>query len=161
MRIEDPIVRRSQRVLAMVHELHKQGYQNIGLYPGYSPSGCHWRCMITPVTFLRIENGGLDLRVKDGLLVAHHSSGASGNLYFGWEDARHDTARELSAKFVQRFPQLADAGRGRNYAYAGWFVELLGRSETGELPIAFGDYLEFHGTLKTTCHGEIPLPPLE
>ena len=160
MRINDPIVRRSQRVLAMLHELHKQGYQNLGVYSGYSPSGGHWRCMIAPVHHLRVDNGGLELLQSDEALVAHHTSGTSGNHYFGWEDAKHDTARELAAKFLQRFPALANAGMGRNYVYAGWFVEVLGRSEEGELPVAFGDYLDFNGALKTTGHGEIPLPPL-
>lgn len=161
MRINDPIVRRSQRVLAMLHELHKQGYQNLAVYPGYSPSGGHWRCLVAPVNDLRIDMGRLRLTSSDHALVARHSSGTSGNHYFGWEDAAHDTARELAARFLQRFPRLSNAGRGRNYAYAGWFVEVLGRSEKGELPVAFGDCLELNGALKTTGHGEMPLPPLD
>ena len=41
MRHPDPIVRRCQRVLAMVHELHKRGYQRLRIMPGMSPSGMY------------------------------------------------------------------------------------------------------------------------
>ncbi|GGG46532.1 hypothetical protein GCM10010964_37370 [Caldovatus sediminis] len=43
----DPL-RRSVRVLAMVGDLHKRGYQRVRVMPYMAPSGCHWRCEIVP-----------------------------------------------------------------------------------------------------------------
>jgi hypothetical protein len=40
------IIRRSTRLLAAVHELHKQGYQNLAIYTGMSISGFHWRLQL-------------------------------------------------------------------------------------------------------------------
>ena len=43
----DLTARRGTRVIAMVHELHKAGYQRIRIVPGISGSGMHWRCSVT------------------------------------------------------------------------------------------------------------------
>lgn len=58
----------------------------------------------------------------------HYTSGM-GNEYFDWRDAQHDTARDLAEKFVERFPDLASAGKGQGWEYVGWFVEMLGVAE--------------------------------
>lgn len=49
-RSSDPHLRRAQRVLAMVHELHKRGYQRLRIVPGMNSSGSAWRCFITQET---------------------------------------------------------------------------------------------------------------
>lgn len=159
-RIDDPLVRRSQRLLAMVHELHKQGYQELGVYPGMSPSGMHWRCAITPVSNLRLDSSGLKLISDTERLVAHHSSGDSGNLYFGWQDSRNDSARELAEKFLRRFPMIAENAKRSNWPYAGWLTELIGRTERGELPVCYSDYSNPRGYVGTTKGGRWPLPPI-
>ena len=35
----------------------------------------------------------------------------------------------MADKFVTAFPSLAERARGRDWEYAGWLVELLGRME--------------------------------
>jgi len=87
----------------MVHELHKLGYQKLRIVPGMSPSGMWWRCSITPVTNILPQNGA---RSKEWDTDAAHYSSSQENVYFGWEDTQHDTARQLAAKFVERFPAI-------------------------------------------------------
>jgi hypothetical protein len=43
---EQQIILRSTRLLAAVHELHKQGYQNLAIYTGMSNSRFHWRIQL-------------------------------------------------------------------------------------------------------------------
>ena len=64
------------------------------------------------------------------------------NRYFEWEDAKQATARELAALFVQRAPEIGQASEGRDWLYAGWFAEMLGFVDKGELPIAYSDWYE-------------------
>ena len=66
--------------------------------------------------------------------VTYTSGSAESGEYFGWRDSSGDDARELALKFVTRFPALASAGDGWDYAYAGWFQHLLGLAERGWFP---------------------------
>lgn len=69
----------------------------------------------------------------------------------------------LGGKVRERFPEIASAGRGRDWAYTGWFAELLGFAVRGTLPVA---YAEFHDPvpwyLPTTegTQSGLPMPPL-
>lgn len=72
--------RRALRILRLVHELHKQGYQLLRIVPGMSPSGCYWRCAITPRSNVLRSHGAM---LSDNeRLVAHYTSGQD-NEYFG------------------------------------------------------------------------------
>ncbi|GLC27763.1 hypothetical protein [Roseisolibacter agri] len=139
----DSSVRRGQRVLSMVHELHKRGYQRLRVMPGMSPSGGYWRCNVTPASNILRTHGAM---ARDfTALTAHYTSGME-NEYFGWQDARTDSARVLADKFVERFPEIAAAAVGRDWAYVGWYTEMLGIAEQGYLPVAYADWWD-------------PLPP--
>lgn len=128
--------RRVLRVLAMVHELHKAGYQRLRICPGIGGPGA-WRCAISPVSNTRKEHGALFR--DETRLVARHTE-ASDNEYFGWRDAKTDTARELAAKFIQRFPDIAREGIGEDWPYVGWYVQMLGLAEKGDVPVAYSDW---------------------
>lgn len=160
MRHPDPAIRRCQRVLTMVHELHKRGYQRLRIMPGMSPSGAHWRCNVTPVTNILRTDGAMARSFDQ--LSANYTS-AMDNAYFGWDDAAKDTARDLADKFLSRFADIAEAGRGRDWAYAGWYVEMLGLAERGTLPVSYADWFETPtpGRLPTTAgvDSELPVPP--
>lgn len=129
--------RRALRVLRLVHEFHKQGYQRMRIAPGMSPSGCSWRCAITPRSNI-LRTHGAKLSSWDRL-VAHYSSG-QGNEYFGWTDAQHDDVKTLAAKFHERMPEIVQASRGVDWEYAGWYVSMLGHVERGLFPIAYSDW---------------------
>ncbi|MHB1517573.1 MAG: hypothetical protein ACYCVN_00715 [Acidimicrobiales bacterium] len=136
-----PHQRRAQRVLSMVGELHKWGYQRLRAIPAMAPSGMYWRCMITPASnTLRTHGGHLANWDFDGRLVATYSSGGEGNEYFGWTDRKDADARVLADTFVERFPEICGASRGADWLYAGWFVEVLGIAEQGWFPYLYADY---------------------
>jgi hypothetical protein len=137
-RDHDPAMRRAQRVLLMVHELHKLGYQRLRIVPGMSPSGMHWRCSVTHTGNILAAHGAM-MRIEGE--AAHYTSG-QGNAFFDWEDARRDTARQLAGKFLERFAELAAKGRGLDWSYAGWYVQMLGFAERGALPVAYADWDE-------------------
>ncbi len=133
--------RRTGRVVAMVHELHKAGYQLIRISPGLSPSGLHWRCPITCAA--NIAPDGFSIKAASpatGLFVPYTSADPG---YFGWTDAAAFSARQLAVRFLHAFPLLAQAGLGRDWAYAGWLTEALGvveQGNTSDYPVFYADY---------------------
>jgi hypothetical protein len=142
----EPHIRRAVRVLAMVSELHKIGYQRLRVMPFMSPSGAYWRCSIASTKLFYRNHGALlctlvssDGEVQGRATVASYSSGQASQ-YFGWSDAQKDDARSLAGRFLERFSELADSGRGWDHAYAGWFHRLLGLAEAGWLPVVLSDY---------------------
>lgn len=158
-RSADPILRRCQRVLLMVHELHKRGYQRLRIMPGLSASGGAWRVCVTPISNILRTHGAM--AADYGRMSAHYTS-ADENRFFGWDDARGDTARALADKFERRFPEVLAAAEGSDWDYAGWYVEMLGVAESGALPISYADWYEppAPGRLKTTdAARDLPLPP--
>lgn len=126
---ENPTLRRCARVVAMVHELHKVGYQRIRAIPQEAPNGMHWRCHVTFAA--NVEPDGISLKdfdIHNRGLVAHYSTG-QGTEYFGWKDAGQMTARELAVLFLDRYPDIAQNGQGRDWLYAGWLTDFLGMME--------------------------------
>lgn len=151
-----PAIRHAQRVLLIVHELHKRGYQRLRISPGMSPSGMHWRCTITPVSNILVFDGAM---TRDYDVGAHYST-ADENIFFGWQDAREDTARALATKFIERFPEIVSAGKGSDWSYAGWYVQMLGFAEQGAFPVAYADwYGDKPDYLATIGDDVLPYPP--
>jgi ADP-ribosylglycohydrolase/protein-tyrosine phosphatase len=124
-------------VLKMVQILHTRGYQRLRTSPGESPSGCHFRVVITSANNIRSDNGALTVDYWEG--TARYTTGDY-NHYFGWRDATEDGPLELADKFLERFPEIAEAGRGRDWLYSGWYNEMLGFAESGQIPNAYFDY---------------------
>ncbi|MHA3793021.1 hypothetical protein [Sphingomonas sp. YL-JM2C] len=128
----DPETRRATRLLAMVHELHKAGYQRLRICPGLSHDKSEWRCLLIPAQDV-LANGWMPLRADPELLYTSRD----GSRYFGWEDAAQDDARQLAVRFIERCPDLARRVEGDDWAYAGWFAKILGAAEHGITPILF------------------------
>lgn len=148
-----------RKVLRMVTELHMRGYQQLRIAPGMSPSGCHWRCAITPVTNISNRHGARMLSWNS--LVAHYTSGQK-HMYFGWEDAAHFTPSSLADLFIDRFPEIAKAGHGSDWVYAGWYLEMLKLTYPESFPIAYADWDLPKDCLASTGGRDsiqIPLPP--
>ena len=151
-----PEIRRARRVLLMVHELHKAGYQCLRIVPGLSQSGCYWRCSITPAVNILKTHGAMMREDKD---MVRYSTGMQ-NKYFDWEDAQKDTARQLAIKFIKRFPDIVKKSFGQNWEYAGWYVEMLGFAERGHLPVAYADwYGDAPNYLAKDGEHELSFPP--
>ena len=120
------MLRRCQRVLRLVGELHKKGYQGLRIST-YLSSLNIWRLEI----YLHpMAHGDSRLTALYGMMQF--------NGYFGWEDARTDTARELAKKFEKRFSSLCRSAKGRDWKYAGWYQELMGflEADAERLPLS-------------------------
>ncbi|PVX97693.1 hypothetical protein C7402_101407 [Paraburkholderia unamae] len=144
----DPVVRRATRLLSMVHELHKVGYQRLRICAGRSVTGGEWRLHIVPAG----ETTADGWTPKDTERWPSYTSD-DGKKFFGWTDTDVDDARCLANKFVARFPEVAVAGLGQDWMYAGWFTEVLGRAEHDRLPA-------FYGGLDFFPADDESLPPL-
>lgn len=124
-----PLVRRAIRVLRMVHELHKAGFQRLRVLPYSNDSGTAWRAEITYVDNVGDDGfSTIDHDPDEAGKVARYST-AQGNQYFGWVDAASADARELARLFLTRFPHLCNLGQGLDWAYAGWLVDVIGWAE--------------------------------
>jgi hypothetical protein len=138
----EPHIRRAVRVLSMVGELHRRGYQKLRVMPFMSPSGNARRCWIGPDALFYRDHGAF---VRDTgheedqstSLSARYTTGA--DHYFDWRDAEHFDARTLADKFLVRFTRLASQGEGWSYVYAGWYQRLLGLAERGWMPVVTSD----------------------
>lgn len=127
MRTDNAMVRRGVRVVTMVHEMHKRGFQKLRALPTLAPSGMHWRCLITDASNTDQTGTPVTWSERPDAVVAY--STGQGARYFGWAGFEKASARQMADKFVTAFPSLAERARGRDWEYAGWLVELLGRME--------------------------------
>ena len=137
----DPLARRTGRVVAMAHELHKAGFQLLRISPGLSPSGVHWRCPITCAANVQADGFSIkDTSQAAGLFLPYSSADPG---YFGWAGAAEFSARELAVRFLTEHPVLARASLGRDLPYAGWLTEVLGVVEQGDMrryPVLYADF---------------------
>lgn len=152
-----------RRVLLMVRELHRLGYERLRIAPGLAPSGGAWRCSVVPTTATCRENGALTPPGPLGPLSdAAYTTGMKGQ-YFAWPDAERDTPAQLAAKFVERFPGLVADGRGEDRAYVAWYEAMLRDTAPTGLPYAYwdsyGDWDLGMSHLKTTAEGPVRVPP--
>lgn len=148
-----------RKILRMVSELHVRGYQRLRIAPGMSAAGCHWRCAITPVT--NISRGHGARLIGSETLMARYTSSQERN-YFDWKDAIHATPSSMADLFIKRFPEIADAGKGSDWSYAGWYLEMLHLTYPGSFPIAYADWNIPEDCLPTVGQNSsirIPLPP--
>jgi hypothetical protein len=133
-------VRRGQRVIRMVSELHRLGFQRLRIMPYVHPLA--WRLAVAPRDCFSLRNGA-SLRGDAGGDASTYSSAGGGNCYFDWQDAKSDNARDLAEKFLHRFPEIAARGAGRDWLYAGWLSELIGVLEGGDLlPVTLWEYMK-------------------
>jgi DNA-binding transcriptional ArsR family regulator len=148
-----------RRVLLMVQELHRRGYERLRVAPGLSPSGLHWRCSVLPVRHVRRDHGAMVMD-EDGP-IARYSSG-QGAKFFDWVDAELDPPVALASKFLQRFPELAAQGRGSDPDYIRWYTGMLRATDPDGLIYAYADW-ELPGdhlpALGCMADVKIPFPP--
>ncbi len=159
-RTTEPTLKYIQRLLLMVHELHKMGFQKLRIYPGMAPSGCCWRCQIVTAKCFYKKRG---MSIAENLFDMKYPSYSSGmgNNYYGWDDCQSDDSRELARKFLERFPEVALEGEGRDWEYVGWYTEMLKHSERAIFPVAYDDYHYGENDFLMTTNSKItlPLPP--
>jgi len=138
IRREDYVRDCGRRVMQMVAELHRMGYERLRIVPGMAPSGLHWRCNVTHVGNIRPDNGAMPEDYhKDSAI---YTTGCE-DQFFQWEDARDDTPVQLAEKFLERKAELAEKGKGEDPEYAAWYREMLEWCvEEDEFPVAYDDW---------------------
>jgi hypothetical protein len=154
-----------RKVLLMVQELHKLGFQKIRIAPGMSPSGMDWRCAVTPVINISSRHGA---KIKSGVipenLIARYTS-ANENAYFGWVDYSDEPPEHLADIFLRGHQELTSAGYGEDHEYVEWYQKMLDLTYPDQLPIAYADW-PLSGDYMTTTSPimnkdvKIPLPPV-
>lgn len=117
-------MRCTARILRMVSELHRMGYQRLRVMPYEGPTS--YRVWIAPAQAFSKVNGAVagNHEAEHACYFAPTEDG-----YFGWDDAKGDDARALAEKFLQRFSRLCELGEGSDWAYAGWLADLLAALE--------------------------------
>lgn len=148
----------SRRLLLMVETLHDRGLQRLRIVPGLSPSGCYWRCGVTPASNISRHHGAY--AVDHEHLFAAHSSGYEGHC-FRWEDGPGMDHMQMAAAFIDRFERIACEGRGEDGEYVAWFKEMLRLTTPDDLPVAFHDWGWYPDRLETVGghRTRLPLPP--
>lgn len=126
------------RTLQMIGVLHSRGYQRLRIFP-YG-RGMWWRCEVAPGALFDPENGAClqshPAHDREGL-IARFGSGDCDHP-FGWKNSIAKlSAAKMADLFIQRFPAIVRATLGSDWAYAGWYQEMLMRTSPNILPIAY------------------------
>ena len=128
----------ARRLLLMVAELHKLGYESLRVAPYLSPSGCAWRCCIVPANLTRRDHGA---RLVDDVIyeALPRYSSADGDGYFGWGNMKPKTPLILARRFIVEFPKFAEQGKHPDPAYVAWYANMLAATAPHGVIYAFGD----------------------
>ena len=156
------------KILQMVGLLHARGYQRLRIFP--SARMMHWRCELAPAElFSSADVACMESKPEydSAGLVARASSGDCCRP-FGWKrDISKMSISRLADLFLERYPIIARRSLGSDWAYAGWYQEMLMRTSAELLPLAFyrDEYEEEVCRPLRLCafgeaqEGEMPLPP--
>ena len=106
--------------------------------------------------FAKKNKGDFILRIED----------TDQNRYVEWTDIYpYATPKELATHFVERFPEVVEAGRGSDWPYAGWYMEMLRLTYPDQFPYAVArckvpdTYLPTASPAKHRPKLRIALPP--
>lgn len=124
-------------ILEAVGVLHARGHQHLRVFSGMSGSGLYWRIAITHSANVSGRGATTHPR-KFGSSFSYTT--AAGLEVSGESVDRATTASDLADRILAVLP---DPGLGRDWEYAGWYVELLGLVRRYRaLPIAYADYFD-------------------
>ncbi len=126
----------AQKLLRMVAELHRRGFQRLRIAPGLAPSGLYWRCALVPANRMDPAHGAAE---QVGNLLAARYSTSEDYHYFGWNDGEKMSAPEMAESFVRTFTAVCEQALGADPVYANWFISVVHAADAGALPIAFSD----------------------
>jgi hypothetical protein len=157
------------KILQMVGNLHSRGYQRLRVFPW--SRGLSWVCDLAPADLFDPENGAcMESKPEyySAGLVARILSG-NGCRPFGWKrDISRMAIPRIADLFLERHSLIARKSLGSDWAYAGWYQEMLMRTSAELLPLAYyrdEHENEVYRSLRLCAFGEVqegemPLPPL-
>jgi hypothetical protein len=148
----EPKISIPRRLLLMLRELHRMGYERLRAVTGLHPSGCFYRIWITPATstvppgsdFMATQNRGV--AVGDWVVylsnmdIACYSTGEKADQCFGWTDIAEDSPWQLAKKFIKRFPKVVKEGKGIDPAYSCWYANMIKVTEPEGLVYMYADW---------------------
>ena len=137
-------VRCTVRVIRMVSELHRMGFQRLRLMPYESPTGYNVWIAAAPAFSMVNPIYCEDMEAPH---ACYHAS--SHDHYFDWDCAAGWDARQLADNFVKTFDRLCQLGRGSDWVYAGWLADLLARLEAHPDKLPHVDLTDFVDVLPT------------
>ena len=149
----------SRKILLMVEELHRKGYQKLRIVPAISPTGMSWRCAILPSTSISLKHGAQE---ADYNTKGINYSSSQGNFFYDRKNALNESPIRLAEMFIEYYPGVADAGYGPDWQYAGWFQYMLNLTSPNNLPVAYAEYTKSTDQMLTIGENKdltIPLPP--
>lgn len=149
-----------RKVMLLLHTLHKRGFERLRLSAGLSPSGLHWRYEIAPAQSFNTDGATL----KHELYARGAFASCSGKSPpFDWMGAETATLEEGADWFGERYPVVAEVGRGEDTAYAVWYEQVLELTAPEGLLVMYGEYHDFETdgilVLRMDERTEVPLPP--
>ena len=145
-----PTYNRDFRLLEIVGELHRMGYEQLRVSAGVGPTGA-WRCWIGPArNFIGQDHAGLPTQLLSGYGYSRDA----------WIDQHDLTLRELAQTFIDKNPITVEESRGPDPDYVAWYVEMLKLASPSSVPFMFDDWENFDKVLLSNCGAEICLPHL-
>lgn len=105
--------------------------------PVSQPTCCH---LVDSRQSGTLPDNGAKLRDWNHL-AAHYTTGQRLQ-FFDWKDTEQLTPEQMADRFVERFPDVAAAGLGQDWPYAGWYQDMLRLTEPDAFPIAYSDYFD-------------------
>ena len=105
-----PEVPNARKLLLAVVDLHLRGYQRLRVLPYVGSVGA-WRCIIAPAHLVSARYGGWLANSADEEKLPRYT-GADGCTYWGWHDTHDAPPARLARVFLEKFPQVAQAGFG-------------------------------------------------
>lgn len=105
------------RLMAMVRELHRSGYQRLYLYSWPKPSGMHWRWHL-----FCGRRSWMERPWREGW----YGSGADYNCnpVLGWGDQPGASAQELASALAQSDPHGMAQALGSDEDHSNWFTNI-------------------------------------
>lgn len=135
-----------QKLLFMVEELHKRGFQKLRVIPSLSPSGMNWRCRF-------VEKSKRYECLSSNWICDHEIENSTEELEY--------TTQELADLFTQENKEFIEHCKGEDEEYKNWYSQMLRQLKKDELPYAFADWGIPEGTWRTSEGNEIKTLPNE
>ena len=146
----------ARRMLEMVGELHRRGFESLFLVPGMSASGGYWRYRIGVMRDGRWSNEpeyfGEDYEIVSGSL--------GDACEIPWEQEGM-TLSELTENFIATYADKLEKARVPNPAYVDWFREMLEKTAPDGHFLLYDEmeYYEQAFSWQIPRNFKMPMPP--
>ncbi len=132
-----------QKLLFMVKELHKRGFEKLRVIPSLSPSGTYWRCDF-------IDETKKFNFTASNWVYCHEKENSKEEIKL--------TTQELADLFIKENFEFIEHCKGENKEYATWYSKMLAQLTTkDELPYAFADRAIEKGFWETSKNNKIKI----